>query len=100
MTIKFAAIGLTHNHIYGQVDCLLREGATLAKASSMTGYASEASFSHAFRQWSGLAPGAWRRKLERGASLQAGASAANDGAVDGGSARPRVRAPRARRAVA
>ena len=30
MTIKFAAIGLTHNHIYGQVDCLLREGATLA----------------------------------------------------------------------
>ena len=30
MTIKIAAIGLTHNHIYGQVDCLLREGATLA----------------------------------------------------------------------
>src|SRR3569623_1458813 len=29
MTIKIAAIGLTHNHIYGQVDCLLREGATL-----------------------------------------------------------------------
>ena len=29
MTINFAAIGLTHNHIYGQVDCLLREGATL-----------------------------------------------------------------------
>jgi predicted dehydrogenase len=30
MTIKIAAIGLTHSHIYGQVDCLLREGATLA----------------------------------------------------------------------
>lgn len=30
MTIKFAAIGLTHSHIYGQVDSLLREGATLA----------------------------------------------------------------------
>ena len=30
MTVKIAAIGLTHNHIYGQVDCLLREGATLA----------------------------------------------------------------------
>src|SRR4051812_13212591 len=30
MTIKIAAIGLTHNHIYGQIDCLLREGATLA----------------------------------------------------------------------
>jgi predicted dehydrogenase len=30
MTIRIAAIGLTHNHIYGQVDCLLREGATLA----------------------------------------------------------------------
>jgi AraC-like DNA-binding protein len=43
---------------------LLREGATLAKASRMTGYASEASFSHAFRQWAGVAPGAWRRKLQ------------------------------------
>lgn len=43
---------------------LLREGATLAKASRLTGYASEASFSHAFRQWAGVAPGAWRRKLE------------------------------------
>ena len=30
MSIKIAAIGLTHSHIYGQVDCLLREGATLA----------------------------------------------------------------------
>ena len=29
MSIKFAAIGLTHSHVYGQVDCLLREGATL-----------------------------------------------------------------------
>ena len=29
MTIRIAAIGLTHNHIYGQVDCLLREGAEL-----------------------------------------------------------------------
>ncbi|MEO8758810.1 MAG: Gfo/Idh/MocA family oxidoreductase [Devosia sp.] len=29
MTIRFAAIGLTHNHIYGQTDLLLREGATL-----------------------------------------------------------------------
>ena len=27
MTIKFAAIGLNHSHIYGQVDSLLREGA-------------------------------------------------------------------------
>ena len=43
---------------------LLREGATLAKASQLTGYASEASFSHAFRQWAGVAPGAWRRKVE------------------------------------
>jgi AraC-like DNA-binding protein len=41
---------------------LLREGATLAKASHLTGYASDASFSHAFRQWAGVAPGAWRRK--------------------------------------
>ena len=42
---------------------LLSEGATLAKASQMTGYASEASFSHAFRQWAGVAPGAYQRKL-------------------------------------
>jgi predicted dehydrogenase len=29
MTIRFAAIGLNHNHIYGQVDCLLNAGAEL-----------------------------------------------------------------------
>ena len=28
MSIRIAAIGLTHSHIYGQVDCLVREGAT------------------------------------------------------------------------
>jgi AraC-like DNA-binding protein len=44
---------------------LLREGATLAKASRLTGYASEASFSHAFRQWAGVAPGAYRKQLSR-----------------------------------
>ena len=27
MSIRFAAIGLNHSHIYGQVECLLREGA-------------------------------------------------------------------------
>ena len=27
MTIKFAALGINHGHIFGQVDCLLREGA-------------------------------------------------------------------------
>ena len=42
---------------------LLREGATLARASHLTGYASEASFSHAFRQWAGVAPGAYRKQL-------------------------------------
>ncbi len=41
---------------------LLREGASLSRASQLTGYASEASFSYAFRQWSGVAPGAWRKK--------------------------------------
>jgi AraC-like DNA-binding protein len=40
---------------------LLREGATLAKASLLTGYASEGSFSHAFNQWAGMTPGAYRR---------------------------------------
>lgn len=29
MTIKFAAIGINHGHIYGQVECLLRAGAEL-----------------------------------------------------------------------
>jgi predicted dehydrogenase len=29
MTINFAAIGLNHSHIYGQVDCLLRAGGKL-----------------------------------------------------------------------
>ncbi|APR76664.1 Transcriptional regulator, AraC family protein [Minicystis rosea] len=43
---------------------LLREGATLALTSQLTGYASEASFSHAFRQWSGMAPGAYRRQQD------------------------------------
>ena len=28
--LRFAAVGLNHNHIYGQVDCLLRAGARLA----------------------------------------------------------------------
>jgi len=42
---------------------LLRAGATLANASRLTGYASEASFSHAFRQWAGVAPGAYRKRL-------------------------------------
>ena len=47
-----------------KASALLRDGATLARVARMTGYASEASFSHAFRQWAGVAPGAWRRKLE------------------------------------
>jgi AraC-like DNA-binding protein len=42
---------------------LLRDGASLAEASRLTGYASEASFSHAFRQWAGVAPGAYRKGL-------------------------------------
>jgi AraC-like DNA-binding protein len=42
---------------------LLRDGAKLAEASRLTGYASEASFSYAFRQWAGVAPGAYRKQL-------------------------------------
>lgn len=41
---------------------LLRDGATLAKVARLAGYASEASFSHAFRQWAGMSPGAWRKR--------------------------------------
>jgi AraC-like DNA-binding protein len=47
---------------------LLREGATLSKASQLTGYASEASFSYAVRRWAGIAPGAYR-KQHRGATI-------------------------------
>ena len=45
---------------------LLRKGAPLAKVSRMAGYSSEASFSHAFRQWVGVAPGAYRRQSRGG----------------------------------
>jgi AraC-like DNA-binding protein len=41
---------------------LLRNGAALAEVAWQTGYSSEASFSHAFRQWAGIAPGAFRRR--------------------------------------
>ncbi|WP_437953492.1 AraC family transcriptional regulator [Sorangium sp. So ce296] len=67
---------------------LLREGATLALTSQLTGYASEASFGHAFRQWSGMAPGAYRRQQHARQS---------DLGVEPG-ARPRAQAPPARRA--
>lgn len=52
---------LTHLRMQ-RASLLLRTGATLAKVSEMTGYASEASFSHAFKQWAGVAPGAYRRQ--------------------------------------
>jgi AraC-like DNA-binding protein len=42
---------------------LLRDGARLTEASRLTGYASEASFSHAFRQWAGVAPGTYRKQI-------------------------------------
>jgi AraC-like DNA-binding protein len=42
---------------------LIRSGATLSEIAARTGYSSEASFSHAFRQVLGIAPGAFRRSL-------------------------------------
>jgi AraC-like DNA-binding protein len=45
---------------------LLRNGAALAEVAWKTGYSSEASFSHAFRQWAGISPGAFRRKQRAG----------------------------------
>lgn len=48
---------------------LLQGGATLAVVSQKTGYASEASFSHAFRQRFGVAPGRYRR-MRRAADVQ------------------------------
>ncbi|WP_437957602.1 AraC family transcriptional regulator [Sorangium sp. So ce119] len=70
---------------------LLREGATLALTSQLTGYASEASFGHAFRQWSGMAPGAYRRQqLARPSDLRA-----EPGARPGAEGPPARRAARA-----
>lgn len=54
---------------------LLRNGTPLAKVSRAAGYSSEASFSHAFRQWAGVAPGAYRRQ-SRAADPRARASRA------------------------
>jgi len=53
---------------------LLRGGATLAKVAEATGYASETSFSHAFRQWAGSSPGAYRRSHRSVAGADDGAS--------------------------
>ena len=52
---------LTHLRMR-RASLLLRKGASLADVSRRTGYSSEASFSYAFRQWAGVAPGAYRRK--------------------------------------
>lgn len=41
---------------------LLREGRTLADVAERLGYADAAGFSRAFRRWTGLTPGAWRRR--------------------------------------
>ena len=53
---------LTHLRMR-RASLLLRKGASLADVSRRTGYSSEASFSYAFRQWAGVAPGEWRRRL-------------------------------------
>jgi len=61
---------------------LLRDGARLTDASRLTGYASEASFSHAFRQWAGVAPGAYRKQLrESGSSSEESSSGAGGAAA-------------------
>ncbi|WP_438028408.1 cupin domain-containing protein [Sorangium sp. So ce233] len=44
---------------------LLRAGSTLADVAQRTGYSSEAAFSHAFRQWAGTPPGAYRKAQQR-----------------------------------
>lgn len=48
---------------------VLRDGATIAKASELAGYASEASFSYAFRQWAGIAPGEYRKRARSAVSV-------------------------------
>jgi AraC-like DNA-binding protein len=45
---------------------------TLSEVAERVGYGSEAAFSHAFRRWTGVAPGAYRRR--RGGAVPAGAA--------------------------
>ena len=44
MTIRFAAIGINHNHIYGQVDCLAARRRRVRRASTPTRTISPAAF--------------------------------------------------------
>ena len=47
--LRFAAVGLNHNHIYGQVNCLLRAGAELVAFHAVEDDLA-AEFTQAFRQ--------------------------------------------------
>ena len=47
----------------------LRQGSlSLQEIAFLLGYQEQSAFSHAFKEWSGANPGAWRERLARGAA--------------------------------
>ncbi|WP_437733553.1 cupin domain-containing protein [Sorangium sp. So ce1335] len=62
---------------------LLQAGSTLADVARRTGYSSEAAFSHAFRQWAGTPPGAYR-KAQRERRARPGSRGASEVASGSG----------------
>ncbi|XYH95466.1 cupin domain-containing protein [Sorangium sp. So ce1128] len=60
---------------------LLRAGSTLADVAQRTGYSSEAALSHAFRQWAGTPPGAYRKAQRETRGARPGDSRAHNDAA-------------------
>lgn len=48
-------------------DYLRKEHLSLAEIAFLLGYQEQSSFSHAFRDWTGMTPGAWRESLSKSA---------------------------------
>ena len=83
--LRFAAIGLNHNHIYGQVNCLLRAGAELVAFHAVEDDLA-AEFAQAFPQAKRVAD---QRAILEDATHRAGRL--------GGDLRPSARRSRSRR---
>ena len=58
--LRFAAIGINHAHIYGQVDCLLRAGAELVGFHSPEDDLQGLAERYPGRRGSPIAPACWR----------------------------------------
>jgi AraC-like DNA-binding protein len=49
-------------------DYLRQRGLSLADIAFLLGYQEQSAFTHAFREWSGMNPGAWRERALAGAA--------------------------------